>query len=144
MNKRQRSIIFVFCEGVAEENLFVFLRTKYSNKKNSFNVINLGGFDCFDVFLKKYSSKLKEFELRKEPPFWNVRYLFFFDNDLEDSCKIKNFLEEEGYLIQQSDPNIESVLLSICGKKGHVNTFDEVFRRGCKNDFESYFGKKSE
>jgi hypothetical protein len=137
--RKQKQIVFVFCEGEAEMNLFGFLRLYYSNRKNSFNPINLGGFRDFNEFEKKYNKRNKDLRLRYGKYYLNKRFLFILDNDLEDSEKTGLFLKDKGHLVQFCNPNMEGLLLSIVGKKVGSNMKNEVFRKKCKLVFENHF-----
>lgn len=139
MIRRQKRLIFVFCEGDAEVNLFGFLKLHYSNKNNSFKEVNMGGFRSFAEFEKKYSKRMKGLSLQYGKDYSMMRFCFLFDNDLEDSEKIVSFLKKEGHMVQLCDPNIEGLLLSFCGEQVRENTKNELFRKKIKDDFENYF-----
>lgn len=141
-NRRQlRHIVVVFCEGDAEANLFGFLKTHYSNHTIQFRgVVNLHGFDSFAAFERKYKKQMRDLDLSSRRRLANVTCLFLFDNDLADSPKIKSFLESQGHLVQQCNPNVEGVMLKLVNKAQVQTVVDKDFRKKCKIAFEAYFG----
>ncbi|KKP68645.1 MAG: hypothetical protein UR66_C0004G0045 [Candidatus Moranbacteria bacterium GW2011_GWE1_35_17] len=138
---KQKSVIIPFCEGEAEINLFGFLKSEYSSKAVVFKKpINLYGFNNLDTFKRKYFKCCKAQNLKPKKDFLSVQFLFIFDNDLADSEKIKEFLEQEKCYVQQCDPNVEGLILGMVGKKIGPNLKTEDFRKNCKDKFQKYFG----
>lgn len=140
MKTIQKKIVIAFCEGEAEINLFSFLKLQYSNKKIGFITMDLGGFSDFKIFKRKYDKKIKEQNLKPKKDYAKVQFLFVIDNDLEDSEKIKIFLEERKHYVQLCAPNTEGMLLSLIGKQQTQDVGYKEFRKKCKNIFKSHFG----
>lgn len=138
---KQKDVIIPFCEGEAEIILFGFLKLQYSNKKIEFRKPkDISGFENLDQFKKKYNKLCKEQDLKPRKDFSSVKFLFLFDNDLADSKRIKEFLEKEEHLVQQSEPNAEGLMLSLIGKSQGNNLKTKGFRKKCKHNFKKHFG----
>ncbi|MFA5062395.1 MAG: hypothetical protein WC526_04590 [Patescibacteria group bacterium] len=137
-------VIIPFCEGEAEVLLFEFLKLNYSNKTIRFQKPkNLKGFENLAGFKKKYYKAIKAQGLKPKKDFIKVRFLFIFDNDLEDSKEIKEFLELKGHLVQQCEPNVEGLILGIIDQSQGDNLKTEDYRKKCKNNFKKQFGCES-
>lgn len=139
---KKKDVVIPFCEGMAEINLFVFLKLEHSNQKINFRPpVDIGGFENLDQFKKKYYKLRKGQDLKpkSDKDFSQVKFLFVIDNDLEDSKKITLFLQNEGHLVQTCDPNTEGMILSICGKTLSKIIGDKDYRKKCKTEFEANF-----
>jgi hypothetical protein len=140
MIRLPKNIIITFCEGKAEKNLLLYLRSKYSNGKNRFNPELLDGFSNYEMFRNKYEDKMTKLSLEPKKEYSSIRKLFLIDDDLEESEKIIEFLTREEHIIQTCYPNIEGMILSATGKKLGTNTKNESFRKKCKDMFKREFG----
>ena len=139
--QKQRDVIITFCEGETEILLFGFLKNEYSNKKIDFKKpINLRGITDLADFKRTYNKQIKAHGLKPKKDFLNVKFLFIIDNDLEDSEKIKTFLEGKGHLIQPLEPNSEGLLLSVEGHDQGYNLKTKEFRKKCKDNFRTIYG----
>ncbi len=134
---KTKNIYIVCCEGASEVNIFGFLKKKYANQSLAFKVHDLKGFNDHKNFLRAYNSVIKKWSLKpkQNSKNTNVHFIFFIDNDLEESEMIKNTIIKGGHMLQFSEPNIEGLLLSIVGDKQGQNFRNEDFRQKCKDSF---------
>ena len=141
VKRKLRDVVIIFCEGETEITLFAFLKGQYSNKRIEFKKpIDLKGLTDLADFKRKYNKQIKAQGLKPKKDYSSVRFLFIIDNDLPDSEKIKDFLEKEGHLVLQFEPNPEGWLLNAEGKNQGHNLKTEDFRKKCKVNFKNHFG----
>ena len=136
--RQQKEVIFVFCEGLAEMNLFRYLKQRFDSKTRSFKLSSLDGIRGLSDFRTKYQSSLKK--IRQQ--YGNNLYqrLFIIDNDILDSKHIITFLKQKSELVQLCNPNTEALLLSLVNKIVSQDVLLGDYSKKCKKEFKSYFG----
>jgi hypothetical protein len=148
LNKSERQpkeIYLLCCEGEGEQNLFDFLKLVVGTK-NKIHQHKLLGFGDFTAFQKRY--KALTGGLEGNPNYFKFRlinkssFIFLFDNDLQDSQLISEFIIKQGHRVIQLDPNLEGFLLLINSQKIPENQKTELYRKQLKEKFNYRYGKE--
>ncbi len=141
--KHTRDTYVICYEGEAEMTIFGFLKKKFCLENKTFKQENIGGFNSFSIFQRKYNKIIKKWGLKQNNLKNKVHFFFLIDKDLDDSDKIKKFISGNGHTVQFCNPNIESVLLKMSGVNITQEETLQEFRSKCKEKFKQKFGKEA-
>ena len=136
----QKEVINVYCEGKTEVNLFIFLKSIYSNKRVKFHCVkDMGGCDSLIACKEEHRKFIRGLALKPKKQYKNVKMLYILDNDLAESLQIKEYLTGEGCSVQLCDPNTEGMIMSIIKMPVKKEVGDDDYRAKCKNAFKDHF-----
>ena len=140
---KSKDVYLICFEGDAEENLFAYLKARFSKQNRRFTPAPLGGFSSLSIFKRKYNQVYKANGLKRRREGENIHFVFFIDGDLDDSPAIIAHIASEGHRYQTNIQNTETVLLRMVGINLTVDTLLPDFRKKSKARFLEKFGKKA-
>lgn len=140
-------------EGTTEYNLFAYLKNRFRELFDNSNVKFSDKLEIAEVGIIKgklggasnLSSFNSKYNLIKEL-YPDQKRFFILDNDLADSPKIADVIENSEDLVQFIEYNSEYLLLNFAGKNpkkpSEIKPL-KSFRSYCKTEFKEQFGKEA-